>query len=194
MKIFTKKIPQVKEMNYWERLKELRMNSQQRRYERYRIIYMWKVLEGLVPNPGVIQCDSGRGGRQCKVPPLSKTAPKRIQSLRETSFQVHGARLFNCLPEKVRNKTKCSIEDFKETLDLFLTQITDEPKIGSLVPACCDQVTGAPSNSLVDQVRLHLREGRRGRTFGNWPPVEGSMQYHQRWDCSIIIVLILKLP
>ena len=154
-------------MNYWKRLKELRMNSQQRRYERYRIIYMWKVLEGLVPNPGVIQCDSGRGGRQCKVPPLSKTAPKRIQSLRETSFQVHGARLFNCLPEKVRNKTKCSIEDFKETLDLFLTQITDEPKIGSLVPACCDQVTGAPSNSLVDQVRLYQREGRRGRAFGN---------------------------
>ena len=37
-KIYTKKIPQVRELNYWERLKVLKMNSQQRRFERYRIL------------------------------------------------------------------------------------------------------------------------------------------------------------
>ena len=156
MKIFTKKIPHVREMNYWMRLKTLKMNSQQRRLERYRIIYIWKVLEGLVPNPGVIACNPSRGGRRCQIPPLSKTATKKIQTLRESSFQVHGARLFNCLPEKVRNVTKCSVIEFKEKLDFFLNQIHDEPKIGTLIPACCDQLTGAPSNSLVDQVRLYL--------------------------------------
>ena len=34
-KSYTKKIPQSKNMNYWERLSSLKMTSQQRRYERY---------------------------------------------------------------------------------------------------------------------------------------------------------------
>ena len=49
-KAFTKRIPQVRDIDYWERLKVLKMNSQQRRFERYRIIYTWKILEGLAPN------------------------------------------------------------------------------------------------------------------------------------------------
>ena len=36
---FTKKIPAIRHLNYWERLQILKMNSQQRRLERYRIIY-----------------------------------------------------------------------------------------------------------------------------------------------------------
>jgi hypothetical protein len=37
-------------LDYWEHLKSLRMCSQERRRERYRIIYTWKILEGQVPN------------------------------------------------------------------------------------------------------------------------------------------------
>ena len=37
-------------MTYLERLKKLKMNSQQRRSERYKIIYVWKTLEKLVPD------------------------------------------------------------------------------------------------------------------------------------------------
>ena len=48
-KKFTKKIPEVKNLNYWERLKALKMLSQERRMERYRIIYTWKILEGKSP-------------------------------------------------------------------------------------------------------------------------------------------------
>ena len=47
---FTKKIPAVQENTYWERLKLLKMNSEQRRIERYKILYTWKVLQGLVPD------------------------------------------------------------------------------------------------------------------------------------------------
>ena len=50
---FTAKIPEVREKNYWERLKHLKMYSQQRRMERYRYIYIWKCLEGKVPACGV---------------------------------------------------------------------------------------------------------------------------------------------
>ena len=49
-------------MNYWTRLKTLKINSQQRRFKRYRIIYIWKVLEGLAPNQGVLPCYPSRGG------------------------------------------------------------------------------------------------------------------------------------
>ena len=71
-KVYTKRIPEVREKNYWERLKMLKMNSQQRRMERYRIIYTWKILENLAPN-----CDiniheslSERAGRKCSIPKI----------------------------------------------------------------------------------------------------------------------------
>ena len=72
LKDFTARIPEVSEMNYWERLKHLKMNSEQRRMERYKIIYVWKVLEKLVPeaNLTLANIESDRVGRKCKVPPL----------------------------------------------------------------------------------------------------------------------------
>ena len=39
-RIYSKKIPEVKHLNYWDRLKELRIYSQERRMERYRALYI----------------------------------------------------------------------------------------------------------------------------------------------------------
>ena len=55
LKSWTCRIPSLRSMNYWQRLKELKMNSEQRRLERYRVIYTWKVLQGLAPNLGVLE-------------------------------------------------------------------------------------------------------------------------------------------
>ena len=128
------------------------MNSQQRRYERYRIIYTWKVLEGLVPNCGIKQAHSSqdRQGRKFEVPPLMGIHSVKTQ--RDHSLQVHGPKLFNILPPKIRNITKCGVDDFKEKLDSFLTNIPDQPNVGELQPATCEQANGHPSNSLVDQI------------------------------------------
>ena len=41
-------------LDYWERLKELKLYSLERRRERYIIIYTWKVVQGLYPNPGIL--------------------------------------------------------------------------------------------------------------------------------------------
>ena len=152
-KIYTKRIPQVRELNYWERLKELKINSQQRRLERYRIIYTWKVLEGLAPNCGLSETKSDRSGRQCSIPPINNKSRQSIKTLRNQSFQVHGPQLFNCLPKHIREISKCSILDFKEKLDQYLTKIPDQPKVGGLVPTTCDLFNMSPSNSLVDQIR-----------------------------------------
>ena len=68
LRTFTKKIPEVAHLDYWSRLKQLKMLSQQRRSERYRIIYTWKVLEGMVPNCGIQVHFSECRGRECVIP------------------------------------------------------------------------------------------------------------------------------
>ena len=110
----------------------------QRRLERYRIIYTWKVLEGIVPNCGIeVKNKIGRNGRMCKIPSISTKSRKSVQSIREQSFQVNGPQLFNSIPASIRNMTKCGIEDFKMKLDKFLENVPDEPNVRGLVPGAC---------------------------------------------------------
>ena len=52
-RIFTSWILGTEKMNYWERLQFLHLNSVEMRFERYKIIFTWKHLEGLVPHCGI---------------------------------------------------------------------------------------------------------------------------------------------
>ena len=70
-----KKIPEVGNLNYCERIKALEMYSQQRRMERYRVIYSWKILEGLVPNCGLKFTSNERRGREAVIPPSRAKPP-----------------------------------------------------------------------------------------------------------------------
>ena len=56
-------------LDYNDRLVYLKLHSLQRRRERYCIIYVWKIIEGLVPNfSNAIVCSySDRRGRSCIV-------------------------------------------------------------------------------------------------------------------------------
>ena len=58
---FTKKIEGMEELNYHQRLKELKMYSMERRRERYVIIYGWQQLEGIKENVLKLKT-SGRSG------------------------------------------------------------------------------------------------------------------------------------
>ena len=46
-KAFTARISGLKDVHYWDRLKQLSLMSLQRRRERYIIIHMWKILNGV---------------------------------------------------------------------------------------------------------------------------------------------------
>ena len=46
---FLRKLPAIRHMTYWQKLKQLKLYSQERRRERYTIIYIWRMLEGQVP-------------------------------------------------------------------------------------------------------------------------------------------------
>ena len=147
---FTSRIPELRQENYWRRLELLKMYSQERRMERYRIIYIWKILEGYAPNCGVKSSqENARLGRRCEIPKLAKNGRIAIQTLREQSFQVNGARLFNCIPKKIRAIEKDQ-DLFKSELDKFLSSIPDQPRLGSLVPEAVCSITARQSNSLLD--------------------------------------------
>ena len=120
--------------------------------EMYRVIYIWKILEGTSPNCGIQEIHSDRRGREVQVPKVKGNG--KFQTRREGTFQIHGAKLFNSLPNSVRNLTRTSVDEFKVALDKFLQTIPDEPKLPGYIPSACNQVTASPSNSIIDLSRV----------------------------------------
>ena len=158
LRTFTSKIPSVKHLDYWQRLVQLKMNSQQRRTERYKIIYIWKIFENMAPNCGVeIQNEANtRNGRTFKVRKLK--GPTKVRTLRDSSFQCAAPRLFNVLPKQIRNLTNISICEFKEHLDQYLSRVPDEPKVSGMTPSCLTP-EARPTNSLVHWIPYLQRTG-----------------------------------
>ena len=162
LKSWTSRIPTIRNLTYWQRLKEMKMYSEQRRLERYRVIYTWKVLQGLVPNPGIVEAQENEYlGRRCQIPKLNHKSKMSIRTMKENSFQTNGPKLFNSLPKYVRNMKKFSEEEFKEQLDKYLQKLPDQPKIDGLIPWGQDQ-DGKPSNSIQFQVASESAERRPG--------------------------------
>ena len=123
---FTRFITGMRPLSYDERLKSLHRYSVQRRFERYIIIYIWKILESIVPNLSQpITCYfSDRRGRLCH---LEHVCAGRLGTLSYNSFRRKAVRLFNCLPQHVRNVSSCSTIIFKKKLDQFLCNLDDKP-------------------------------------------------------------------
>ena len=111
------------------------MFSLQRRRERYRIIYVWKIIEGLVPNisdsqnSGIQTKHNARIGRLCVVPNISPGINYRVSKLHDGLLSQHGPKLFNCIPKYLRNISGCAVNIFKNKLDKFLQGVPDEPTI-----------------------------------------------------------------
>ena len=137
-------------MNYWELLKLFKLYSLERRRERYRIIYTWKILENLVPNMSqnpITKRSSIRYGRQCIIASKNSKATIAHQNLKFNSFPVHGPRLFNKMPKEIRALTGCSTDIFKSNLDKFLSLIPDEPLVVGYT-----QFRRSDSNSILDMI------------------------------------------
>ena len=134
-------------LDYWERLKSLHLYSQERRRERYRIIFLWKVAQGLVQGYKAIFITSPRRGRLMQVSPMCNRAATSVKNARESSLQVKGAQLFNTIPRALRDITAGSPDQFKHQLDQWLATIPDQPTIPGRPRA-------AASNSLLDQAPL----------------------------------------
>merc|ERR1712243_499459 len=114
--------------DYWERLKSMKMYSLQRRRERYRIIYTWKILEGLVPNINnkITSKNHARLGRKCDIPSVING---RLSKIREASLPFNGPQLFNLLPKHIRDLSGVKLTAFKAALDNYLRKVPDEPQL-----------------------------------------------------------------
>ena len=103
----------------------MRIQSVQRRYDRYRVIYTRKCALGQVPNCNItIRRDaSQRNGATMTVPTL-----KGMSKLRKDSFVVRGPQVFNSILSNLRDMD-ISTDTFKAKLDEFLSLIPDCPRI-----------------------------------------------------------------
>ena len=147
---FTSQIDGMSGLDYWERLQALRLYSQERRRERYQIIFIWKVAQGLVHGYHATFVNSDRRGRQMQVAPLCNQAASSVRKARESSLQVKGARLFNCIPRDLRDTSTGTPDQFKSKLDAWLSTIPDQPTVPGRQRA-------AASNSLLEQVQTVLQ-------------------------------------
>ena len=96
---YTKLVPELRNLDYDQRLRMMRLTSVQRRYDRYRCIYVRKCLLGMVSDNGIKlrKDDNSRNG--CIVDTRTK---KGMNSLRVNSFSVRGPDVFNSLPKDLR--------------------------------------------------------------------------------------------
>lgn len=144
-KHFTAQVAGLQDLDYWERLQKLHLYSQERRRERYQIIFIWKCLQGYVQGYQVSTWQNPRRGRLVAVPPLHNSAPSAVKKAREASLSVKGARLFNIIPRDLRDTNTGTVDQFKFKLDNWLATVPDQPTIQGRQRA-------ASTNSLLDQV------------------------------------------
>ena len=116
-------------LNYRERFKNLKLSSQERRRDRYAVIFIWKIAMGLVQGYQLnFSPSTNRRGRECIVTNVVQNSPTLVRKTRG-SLAVKGAKMFNLLPSHIRNITSEKVEIFKNKLDSFLKMIPDEPSI-----------------------------------------------------------------
>ena len=154
---FTKKIFGLHNVHYWDRLSQLRLFSLQRRRERYMIIYIWKIIHGLVPDVGLTYAPTNdNDGLRLRLPHLN--GPAHVRNLMESSLLYHGARLYNLLPKELRSTKNTegkdiSVDSFKHKLDQFLWTIPDEPS-----PSKPPRSRNAETNSIIHQLAYQTNQ------------------------------------
>ena len=148
---FTRNIDGMEGLDYAQRLKKLSMYSVQRRHERYRIIYIYKIKEGLVPNVseshGLQFLPNERHGYTCKIPKFPLYKNKAVIA-RNSSFALNASSLWNSLPKVIRNITGVRVNTFKRRLDAVLKFYPDEPRCSAT--GVYTNSLGRKSNSIYD--------------------------------------------
>ena len=143
---------EAKGLNYWERLTKFRLYSNERRMERYKALYIWKSLNGLVPSLGLEWTKTeGRSGHRLRYPKI--IGPEgHYRTLQRNSIKWEGVRVFNSLPDEFKT-FKGSKDSAKNLLDKFLQFIPDQPEHPGMVPGG-RTAYGKPSNSISDWTRV----------------------------------------
>ena len=136
----------LENLSYWEKLSELKLYSQERRREQYMVIFIWKIIQGLVSGFDLqFTCGGVRRGTMVIPRQVNKYSPSVVRKAMESSLGV------NLLPENVRTMNTQHIDYFKNHLDVFLSSIPDQPTVAG-------QGRAAESNSLLHQLPLFYQQ------------------------------------
>ena len=165
LRSFSRKVQGLGGQDYWKRLQSLNLSSTERRSERYKALYTWKMIHGYVPDIGIqfaTDVDS-RLGLTLRIPKKSGSRV-HVQTLKDQSFMSHGPRIFNSLPKCVR-AFKGSKEAFKSLLDKFLCEVPDQPNVPGYRSEAVT-ITGRASNSLPDWARIRKTAEWTSPTMG----------------------------
>ncbi|KAL5268810.1 hypothetical protein ACHWQZ_G002598 [Mnemiopsis leidyi] len=151
-RFFTRHIAGMEGADYWERLKRLRLQSLQRRRERYITIHMWKLLHKLVPNDLNVEFyHRERLGWRARIPVLFKRSRQSSSTIFDASFAVNGPKLWNLLPKSVNSAT--TLDSFKVHLGAFLESVPDCPPTTGY--------TAANANSMLNWCNFNQQGGLR---------------------------------
>ena len=90
---FTQRVAGQEDSDYWERLGSLNLFSQERRRERYQVIFIWKVAQGLVKGYSIPFYYSDRRGRLVHISQVRNHSPSTVKNAREASLKVKGSKL-----------------------------------------------------------------------------------------------------
>lgn len=148
---FTARLSGMKEYDYWQRLEKLSLYSLERRRDRYRILYTWKMANGDVPKVvdgegnGLEIVNNARRGWLFRIPQMISRSSVRVRRQVDSSIMVMGPRLFNSLPKQIRDN-RDSFVKFKHELDEYLQTVPDQPPLPHYYKV-------AQSNSVADQYR-----------------------------------------
>ena len=91
---FISKVSSLEGLDYWEKLRNMKMFSQERRRERYMILFLWKIFQGMVKGYHVqLPSTAGRRGRTALPQDVVESSAAPARKARESSFGVKGARI-----------------------------------------------------------------------------------------------------
>ena len=151
LRAYTKKGIGLWNLPYNERLKKMGLMSQERRVERYKILYLKKMLLGKVPNLGITVNYESRNGPILELKRTNR-GTNHVKVLRDRTLLVEGVKIFNMVPRKIREYDG-SYLGFKNCIDKWLNEIPDIPRDLGNEPYARN-IDGKPSNSLKDWSKI----------------------------------------
>ena len=103
---FTKRIlSECRDLDYWDGLKKLKLLSQQRKSEHYKIIHTWKILQKRAPNSTCLEFyNNERLGVRAKFGNFYHKAHRSVSTAFDNLIGViKAARPWNLLPKQVNS-------------------------------------------------------------------------------------------
>ena len=91
---FLSKVSSLHGFDYWEKLRKMKMYSQERRRDRYMVLFLWKISQGMVHGYDVqFTSAKGRRGRTALPHNIVSSSPAPVRKARESSLGVKGAKI-----------------------------------------------------------------------------------------------------